>query len=929
MKQIFKYTLIIIIVFIALKKANAQYKDIDKQKATVVFNISKYLIWEDDANLDILNIAAFNCSKEMIKALDKNKPKQFATGIEMNIKKVDNVNQINEYFKIVYVGTEGGMDDETKNRIVNKSKDLSIALFTDSWNEGDSVMFNLQTQNNNVLFEYDLNKLGAANITVNEEFYVLGGSDIYSKERVSRIKKEIEAAQEELKEQEILFENKKEELAKIKDDLLEQTRIVEEQKIIVEQQEQKVKKQNQQIEKQKNNLNATKSQLDAKVTEIEKSIVILEEQKAKVSLKEKEINRIKTKIENYELELNKQTKLLEEQRKLVEVEKERIKSLNKDIDAKQAKLTQLGITIEVQRYALAVFIVLLFVIIILLFFIYRNFREKKKQNVLLEEKNAEIEAQSEELAKANLELEKLSIVASETVNAVAILDNLGEFDWVNEGYTKLYGYNLHLLKTELGENIQTTSTNPEIHKIVTQCVEEKKSVKFETQVQAKSGNKLWVQTTLTPIIDYKDDVIKLVSIDSDITEIKEAEEQIKIQNQKIINQSQELEEKNVELAKLSLVAERTDNAVIIADSTGEIEWVNPGFEKLHEATIEEHKELHGSNIVNFDLSSEILDQIAKNLKEQKSVTYSTKTKTGKGKELWLQTTLTPMYDQEGSLTKLFAIDADITQIKIAEQKIAKQNHNITNSIIYASRIQTAILPPREYIKTVLPQHFIIFRPRDIVSGDYYWVTNIKDKVLFTAADSTGHGVPGAFMSMLGIAFLNDITGKSKYEDLKPSIILNKLRAKVKLYLRQTGKDGESKDGYDISFCVYDKSKNELQFAGAHNPLLLVRDNKMIQYLADEMPVGIYYKEKESFTNHIIKPQKDDMIYMFSDGYPDQFGGTRKRKRKFMIKRFRNLLVEINNENIYKQKEILETKFDQWKGKYEQLDDVIVMGMRLP
>jgi len=913
------YIIFLLIALVGIQKANAQYEEVERQKAKTIYDIYKFLIWENDDDVEYINIALLNCSPEMFKEMKKNKPSSFVSGIKITLVNIENPSDINQQFKLVVVGNENtNLSNNYIKEISNTTSQNSIALFTDNWANNKAVMINLKTTNNQVSFEYNLNKLEEANITLNDDFYNLGGFDLNSKEQIKKIEKEIVVKKIELEKQ-------KEEVKLQKEKIAEQNH--------------NLKTQKQQIEKQSNSLDASKKEIEEKRKEIElkkseinKQKTTLKKQESRVLIKEKEIARKQKDIEIYKSKITKQQQeyqdqqqLLEEQKIRVAEEKATITLINKDVENKKAELRRLNFTVQMQRWALGIFVILLFVIVILLFFIYRNFRQKKKQNILLEEKNVEIEAQSEELSNANMELEKLSIVASETVNAVAILDNSGNFDWVNAGYTKLYGYTLQLLKNELGQNIKNTSTNPYINELIEKSVNQKKSVKFETYVQTRNEQRLWVQTTLTPIINNIGKVTKLVSIDSDITEIKEAEEQIKKQNKKIMAQSSELEFKNSELAKLSLVAEETDNAVIIADNTGEIEWVNIGFEKLHETTINEYKEKNGSNIVNNNLSPDILDLISSGLREQKSVTYSTKTKTGKNNELWLQTSLTPMYDDQGNLTKLFAIDADITKIKIAEQKIAKQNKNIKSSIIYASRIQTAVLPPKEYLKTVLPEHFIMFRPRDIVSGDYYWVTNIEQKILFTAADSTGHGVPGAFMSMLGVAFLNEITAKSSYEDLRPDIILNKLRNKVKLYLRQTGKEGESKDGYDICFCVLDKEKNELHYAGAHNPLLLVRNGKMTQYLADEMPIGIYYQEKASFTNHIIKPQKDDVVYLFSDGYPDQFGGN--RRRKFMIKRFRNMLTEISDENLKTQKEILETRFDDWKGNVQQLDDVVVMGVR--
>ncbi len=264
------------------------------------------------------------------------------------------------------------------------------------------------------------------------------------------------------------------------------------------------------------------------------------------------------------------------------------------------------------------------------------------------------------------------------------------------------------------------------------------------------------------------------------------------------------------------------------------------------------------------------------------------------------------------------------EIERQRYEIELKNKNITDSIQYASRIQNAVLPPDEYMNATLPQHFIFFKPRDIVSGDYYWMTHKDGETVLAVADCTGHGVPGAFMSMLGIAFLNEIVNRA--EKLVASNILNGLRDHVKKSLRQTGKQDEAKDGMDIALCVFNNDKKQLQYAGAYNPLYIIRNGELIQLKADRMPIGIYHKEKESFTNHVVELQSSDVIYLFSDGYNDQFGG--KEGKKFMIKQFQSLIIEIHQKPLDEQKQILNNTFDNWKGNLEQVDDILVIGFKI-
>jgi serine phosphatase RsbU (regulator of sigma subunit)/ligand-binding sensor domain-containing protein len=281
-----------------------------------------------------------------------------------------------------------------------------------------------------------------------------------------------------------------------------------------------------------------------------------------------------------------------------------------------------------------------------------------------------------------------------------------------------------------------------------------------------------------------------------------------------------------------------------------------------------------------------------------------------------------------------------TEIRHQRDEIEKQKDEITGSIRYAKRIQNAVLPPDELISVLLPDHFILFKPRDIVSGDFYWMKQLGDYTLLAAADCTGHGVPGAFMSMLGIAFLNEIAlNKDRFV---ANEFLNELRNKVKQSLRQTGKQGEAKDGMDIALCVINRKKMKLHYAGAYNPLYLFRlktlpnpidsncfieseSHNLYEIKADKMPIGIHIAEKNSFTNHEIDLQPGDTLYIFSDGFVDQTGG--EMNRKFMTKNFKSLLFSIQHETMEKQRDILDKTIENWKGTEGQVDDILIIGVK--
>jgi len=281
-------------------------------------------------------------------------------------------------------------------------------------------------------------------------------------------------------------------------------------------------------------------------------------------------------------------------------------------------------------------------------------------------------------------------------------------------------------------------------------------------------------------------------------------------------------------------------------------------------------------------------------------------------------------------------------IRSTNKKINMQNEMITDSISYAQRIQSAIFPSRAMLKEVMPEHFVFLRPKDIVSGDFYWVKEVQDHLVIVGADCTGHGVPGAFMSMLGITMLNNLIGDRCFN--APSAILEQLRLKVKDMLLQDQDIEEQKDGMDMALAIFNKTTRELHYAGANNPLYVVRhkelpmnggldkygsieadDYRLFELKADKQPVGAHWEES-SFTTHSIYLQEKDSFYLFSDGFVDQFGGPDRKKYKSL--NFKKLLLSVQKESMEKQAEMLENALVNWKGDHEQIDDISVIGIRI-
>lgn len=257
-------------------------------------------------------------------------------------------------------------------------------------------------------------------------------------------------------------------------------------------------------------------------------------------------------------------------------------------------------------------------------------------------------------------------------------------------------------------------------------------------------------------------------------------------------------------------------------------------------------------------------------------------------------------------------------------EITEKNKEILDSIQYAKRLQEAILPPSKFVKKYLKDSFVLYLPKDIISGDFYWISAVNDKmILMAAADCTGHGVPGALMSMMGVSLLNQLVNEKGITT--PSAVLNQLHEAVITALKQN--ENDSNDGMDIALCCFDFEKNEVQFAGANRPLWLVRNNEIQIITPDKVPVGgLQIQRSEPFLNHTLSIIKNDTLYFFTDGYADQFGG--EQGKKLMSKKLKELLISVQSLPMQEQEILLKSYFNEWKGNNEQVDDVLVIGVRI-
>jgi len=279
-----------------------------------------------------------------------------------------------------------------------------------------------------------------------------------------------------------------------------------------------------------------------------------------------------------------------------------------------------------------------------------------------------------------------------------------------------------------------------------------------------------------------------------------------------------------------------------------------------------------------------------------------------------------------------ALDSSMAEITQKQKVIDRQSRDLLDSIIYARHIQTAMLPKPESIRNAFVDSFVLFRPRDIVSGDFYWFNTKSHRTIVAVIDCTGHGVPGAFLSMIGNDLLHKIvTFKGVSE---PDKILRQLHLEMRYTLRQ--KESGNEQGMDMAICTIHQvppdvqdlfGKPRLEFAGAKNSLVYLQNGEMNEIKGNKAPIGGYlYQEELDFTKHTVDISVPTTLYMFSDGYQDQFGG--KDKRKFMVTRFRKLLYEIHKQGMPEQEQILSTTLDEWMADHSQVDDILVMGIQI-
>lgn len=412
-------------------------------------------------------------------------------------------------------------------------------------------------------------------------------------------------------------------------------------------------------------------------------------------------------------------------------------------------------------------------------------------------------------------------------------------------------------------------------------------------------------------------------------------------------QKEILEQRSTTLEQVTQVTDKTQNSIVIYKTDGTITWFNSQFSRHMNMSLDSYNAGHPMNILDVIKNKELQLVLPTCIREKMHQEYETEYKNTDGNESkWTQTTLTPVMDKNNRVKIIISIETDITSLKTYENRIEIQKREseiqrnnalrqkeelelkqeeIYGSIKYAKRIQTSIMPKITHLQREFPESFVLFMPKDIVSGDFYWYHRINNKFFIAAVDCTGHGVPGAFMSIVGNYLLNSIIiHNAIYE---PASILKNLNRKIKISLKGGNVHENHNDGMDIALAVIDTETETLEFAGAMRPMYLFHNKELIELKGNKIPItcSITNTSTEEYTNHIYPFAPGDTFYIFSDGYQDQFGGD--KGMKFMAKQLKQLIVSNYDKPMNEQRDILKNTFDDWKGSREQIDDVLVIGVR--
>ncbi len=547
--------------------------------------------------------------------------------------------------------------------------------------------------------------------------------------------------------------------------------------------------------------------------------------------------------------------------------------------------------------------------------------ELKENEEQLRQNAEEMRATQEELRKSNEQLEtKIQEVENAQKRLYSLLENASEIisiydenmnmTYESPSVNKILGYTPEEMMGGKDIDRLTRKGEASIREMFKSLLENPdEPVTIQYTYMKKDGQKIFIESTGRNLLH--DSAIRGIIVNStDITERKRAEREERLKS------------------KMQSLSENSLDMIIRLSTVGQFFYANPVVKNY---MFIDNKELINKTLNDIECP-EILYEYFKNTidnikadpqKVNTEITVSAYIN-DENCERIMSIDAIPEFNENELETILF-VGHDITEAKQIELEIQDKNRKIEDSINYAERIQSSILPDTDLIRIYLPKSFIFYIPRDVVSGDFPWFFKRGEDIYIAAVDCTGHGVPGALLSFIGYFSLNGIVDHER--KMKASEILDQLHFGVRKTLKQDMEDAEARDGMDIAFCKINHNDKEVQFAGAHRPLYLIRNGELIEYKGDRKAIGGIphrKKEEQNFTNHVINYVRGDRIFFYSDGLTDQLGG--EEGKKYSPKRVRELILENKHLTMEKLNAYFVEDFEQWKGDNKQIDDVLLIGI---
>jgi PAS domain S-box-containing protein len=541
--------------------------------------------------------------------------------------------------------------------------------------------------------------------------------------------------------------------------------------------------------------------------------------------------------------------------------------------------------------------------------------ELKEKQEVLRQNAEEMQATQEELQRSNQKLEeqieevnrtqkRMQLLLENASEVITIYEEDETIRYISPSVETILGYGQKEMigKSDIDKVHPDHRTNfRELFKKMVANPDERVTIQYE--YRAKDGSFIWIESAGTNCM-ANPAIHGFILNSRDITERRRAE-----QEQRMRSKMQALSENSPDLIT------RLENE--------EISYINPIIE---EYTGKKPAFFLNRKVKEAELDNSVLEGWLRVVEQVNALSETVSTEmdfpSAKGTRV-MQVNAIPEFDEANKLESVLVVSHDITERKMIELEVQNKNKKITESINYAKRIQTAILPNNRVISRALPDSFILYKPRDVVSGDFPWFVQIKDDIFIAAVDCTGHGVPGALLSLIGYFLLNDIVRSRKITE--PGKILDLLDEGVTTTLRQD-EDSTTKDGMDIALCKINLQEGSVEYAGAHRPLYIMKNGVMEEVKGNKFPIGGgIFKNQTNFTNTKITLQKGDSIYFSSDGFPDQFGGP--EGRKFGPKRAREIVERVHKQTMKEAMTVFDEEWEGWRGDQKQTDDVLLIGIK--